>query len=67
MGKLWYVLHTLTGQEEKVKANLLGRLERSKIQDKIAQVIIPTEVVSEVKSRQEDDIREKVFSGVCTC
>ena len=63
MGKLWYVLHTLTGQEEKVKANLLGRLERSKIQDKIAQVMIPTEVVSEVKAGKKTISERKFFPG----
>jgi transcriptional antiterminator NusG len=63
MDKLWYVLHTLTGQEEKVKANLLSRLERSKIKDKISQVIIPTEVVSEVKSGKKKISERKFFPG----
>ncbi len=63
MGKLWYVLHTLTGQEEKVKANLLSRLQRSKIKDQISQVIIPTEVVSEVKSGKKKISERKFFPG----
>lgn len=63
MDKHWYVLHALTGQEEKVKSNLLSRLERSKIKDKISQVIIPTEVVSEVKSGKKTISERKFFPG----
>ncbi len=63
MGKLWYVLHTLTGQEEKVKANLLSRIENSKIKEQVTQVIIPTEVVSEVKSGKKKISERKFFPG----
>ena len=63
MAKHWYVIHTLTGQEEKVKANLLSRLDRSKIKDQVAQVVIPTEVVSEVKSGKKKISERKFFPG----
>lgn len=63
MEKHWYVLHVLTGQEEKVKANILSRLELSDLKDKICQVLIPTEVVSEVKSGKKKISERKFFPG----
>jgi transcription termination/antitermination protein NusG len=63
MGKCWYVLHTLTGQEDKVKANLLNRLKLSNLQDQISQVLIPTEVVAEVKSGKKRISERKFFPG----
>jgi len=63
MAKYWYVVHTLTGQEEKVKANLLSRLALSNLKDQISQVLIPTEVVSEVKSGKKKISERKFFPG----
>ncbi|MDD5504460.1 MAG: transcription termination/antitermination protein NusG [Candidatus Omnitrophica bacterium] len=63
MEKHWYVIHALTGQEEKVKANILNRLELSNLKDKISQVLIPTEVVSEVKSGKKKISERKFFPG----
>ena len=63
MAKQWYVIHTLTGQEDKVKANLLSRLDLSKAKDQVAQVVIPTEVVSEVKSGKKKISERKFFPG----
>lgn len=63
MAKSWYVVHTLTGQEEKVRANILNRLDLSNIKEQIAQVLIPTEVVSEVKSGKKKISVRKFFPG----
>jgi transcription termination/antitermination protein NusG len=63
MEKHWYVIHALTGQEEKVKANILSRLELSNVKDKISQVLIPTEVVAEVKSGKKRISERKFFPG----
>ena len=50
MTKQWYVIHTQTGREETVKKNLQSRAVQNNLQDKVAQVLIPTEKVSEVKA-----------------
>jgi len=63
MEKHWYVIHALTGQEEKVKANILSRLELSDLKDKVSQVLIPTEVVAEVKSGKKRISERKFFPG----
>ena len=61
--KNWYVIHTLTGQEEKVKTNILNRLALSNIKDRVSQVLIPTEVISEVKSGKKKISERKFFPG----
>jgi len=63
MGNMWYVIHVLTGQEEKVKSNILSRVELGGLKDKFSQVLIPTEVVSEVKSGKKRISERKFFPG----
>jgi transcriptional antiterminator NusG len=63
MAKRWYVIHTLTGQEEKVKKNILNKLDLSNIKDQVSQVLIPTEVISEVKSGKKKISERKFFPG----
>jgi transcriptional antiterminator NusG len=63
MAKQWYVVHTLTGQEDKVKSTILSRLELSSIKEQVSQVLIPTEVVSEVKSGKKKISERKFFPG----
>ena len=64
MAKRWYVLHTYSGYENKVKANLENRIESSDMGDAISKIEIPTEVVAEIKedgNRVEGE--KKVFPG----
>lgn len=64
MAKKWYVIHTYSGFENKVKANLLHRIETMGMQDKIFDVLIPKETVTDVKAggrRVTQD--KKVFPG----
>ena len=48
----WYVIHTYSGYENKVKTNLEHRIESMGVQDKIFQVVIPTEEEIEIKDGQ---------------
>ena len=49
MAKKWYVLHTYSGYENKVRQNLLQRIEAMGMENKIFKIEIPTETVTEIK------------------
>ena len=53
MEKSWYVVHTYSGYENKVKANLEKRVESMGMQDKIFRVVVPEEVEVEMKNGKE--------------
>ncbi len=59
----WYVLHTQTGVESKVKASLEIRAEQAGMKNVIHQVLIPTEKVSEVKEGKKRISERKFFPG----
>lgn len=59
----WYVIHTYSGYENKVKANLEHRVDSMGVRDKIFQVIIPTEEQIEIKDGQRRTVQRKVFPG----
>ncbi|MCM8771153.1 MAG: transcription termination/antitermination protein NusG [Candidatus Omnitrophica bacterium] len=61
--KKWYVVHTQTGSEEKVKSILEKKIAASNMQDVISQVIIPTEQVSEIRSGKRKISERKFFPG----
>lgn len=63
MGKKWYIIHTQTGHEDKVKANLENRLKASPAKDLIFQILIPTERVSEVREGKKKISERKIFPG----
>jgi len=62
-GRQWYVIHTYSGYENKVKTNLEHRIESMGVQDKISQVVIPTEEEIEIKDGQRRTVQKKVFPG----
>lgn len=62
-GKHWYVIHTLSGQENKVKENMESRLQSEEMVELVVQVLIPTENVSEVKSGKKTVTTRKFFPG----
>jgi len=59
----WYVVHTQTGSEEKVKTALERRISTEGMQDSVSKVIIPTEQVSEVRSGKKKISQRKFFPG----
>ena len=61
--KNWYVVHTQTGIEEKVKRSLDKRVLAAGLQDLISNVIIPTEQVSEVRAGKKKITQRKFFPG----
>lgn len=63
MEKNWYVVHTYSGYENKVKANLEKRVETMGMQDKIFRVIIPEEQETEFKDGKKRTVMRKTFPG----
>ncbi len=59
----WYVIHTYSGYENKVKQNLLHRIETMEMRDQIFNVIVPTEEAIEIKNGQRRTVQKKVFPG----
>jgi transcriptional antiterminator NusG len=62
-GSQWYVIHTYSGYENKVKTNLEHRVDSMGVQDKIFRVVIPTEEEIEIKDGQRRTVQKKVFPG----
>lgn len=59
----WYIVHTYSGHEDKVKANLERSVESSGLKDKLNRVVIPTEEVVEVKKNKRYVKKRKFFPG----
>jgi transcriptional antiterminator NusG len=62
-GRAWYVIHSYSGYENKVKTNLEQRIESMGMQDKIFQVVVPTEEEIEVRDGQRRITEKKIFPG----
>lgn len=63
MEKHWYVVHTYSGYENKVKTNLEKRVESMGMEDKIFRVLIPTEDETEERDGKKKVVTKKVFPG----
>ena len=61
--KQWFVVHTYSGYEERVKKNLEQRIKFMDSEGEISQVIIPTEVEIEVKNGQRRNVDKKILPG----
>ena len=61
--KKWYVVHVYSGFEKSVQKNLLERIQRSDMQDKFGQILVPVEEVVEMKAGQKSISERKFFPG----
>ena len=59
----WYVVHTYSGYENKVKANIEKTIENRHLEDQILEVRVPMEDVVEVKNGVKKQIQRKMFPG----
>ena len=59
----WYVVHTQSGYEKKVKSNLEARIQSMNMEDKIFEVVIPMEDVVEFKNGKKVVVQKKMFPG----
>ncbi len=59
----WFVVHTYSGMENRVKANLENRIQSLNMEDYIHEVIVPTEEVAEIKNGQRKLVKRTVLPG----
>tara|TARA_R110002050_G_scaffold7877_1_gene29558 strand:- start:100 stop:678 length:579 start_codon:yes stop_codon:yes gene_type:complete len=62
-GAQWFALHTLSGQEGKVKAYIDKFKKIEELEDNVFEVLLPTEVVSEVKNGKKSTKTRKLYPG----
>ena len=63
----WYVLHTQSGYEKKVRTNLEARTSSMNMEHRIFEVVIPTEEVVEFKNGEKKIVPKKMFPGYLLC
>jgi transcription termination/antitermination protein NusG len=59
----WYVVHTYAGYEQRVKDNLMNRVEALDAHDRVFEVVIPTEEVTEYKKGKKTVVQRKFLPG----
>ena len=62
-GSEWYVVHTYSGHENKVAATLKQKIVASHLQDRIFDVMVPTQEKIEVREGKKQTVRERIFPG----
>ena len=61
--KRWYIIHTYSGYENKVKKDLEKRIEYMNMADKIFRIEVPQKTITKVKDGKKQDREEKIFPG----
>ncbi len=61
--KRWYIVHTYSGYENKVKVNLEKRIEYMNMGDKIFRIEVPQKTVTQLKGGKKQEREEKIFPG----
>lgn len=63
MEKNWYVVHTYSGFEDKVKTSIEDKISRKGMEEKITKILIPTEKVIELRSGKKKELDKKFYPG----
>jgi transcription termination/antitermination protein NusG len=59
----WYVLHTYSGYENKVKKTIESRVEALDLADRVFEIVVPTQEEIEIRQGQRHNVQRKVFPG----
>ncbi len=62
-GRAWYVIHCYSGNEDKVRHNILQRIESMSMDNLIFDVVVPTEDEVNIKNGERQTVEKKVFPG----
>lgn len=63
MEKNWYVVHTYSGSEEKVRQAIEDKADKKNLRDKISRVLVPTERIIELKGGGKKEVDRKFYPG----
>lgn len=63
MENSWYVVHTYSGFEDKVKSSIEDKIKRKGLEEKIHRILIPTEKVIELRSGKKKELDKKFYPG----
>jgi transcription termination/antitermination protein NusG len=63
MPKNWYVVHTYSGFEEKVKISIEDKVDKKGLKEKVSNILIPTEKVIEIRSGKKKESDKKFYPG----
>ena len=63
MAKLWYIVHTYSGYENKVKASLEERIKNAGLEELVGDILVPTEKVVELVKGQKKESSRKFYPG----
>lgn len=63
MAKNWYIIHTYSGYEEKVKTSIEERIKALGLEDKISRILIPSERVIELRGKKKRETDKKFYPG----
>ena len=61
--KRWYIVHTYSGYENKVKVNLEKRIESMNMGEKIFRIEVPQKTVTQIRGGKKQEREEKIFPG----
>ena len=64
MSHKWYIVHAYSGFEKKVAASIMEKVKLKDLDDSFDKIVVPTEEVVEVKKRQKEKCRKKIFPRV---
>ena len=63
----WYVLRCQSGREDRVAGNLRRRVKAAGLEERVGEVLVPTETVSEIKGGKKRNYRRKLYPGYILC
>ena len=63
----WYIVHTYSGQEDRVQKNLEQRVSTMDVKDKILNVVVPTEEEVEISEGERKTVQKKMYAGYLIC
>ena len=63
----WYVLRCQSGREDRVAENLRRRVNAAGLEEKVGEVLVPTETISEIKGGKKRNYRRKLYPGYILC